>query len=408
MAADGATSIWVVATRICALDPNTFAPDPGTLTYTTDTAMKLTYQPTVETGDAITLKNAAGNLSVAAKHDDIPWIGDITFELATPNPILEGLLTGATVLSANGTALGAPSGYTATSQLTLGTLPAATYGYRAAQYNAYGQSTAQNDFTATVASGATGTVVIGGGTLAAGALGAYIFGRTIGSERFLGIIPNIGTQATSAASGAGSPTSLAVTALTQAIPIGTTFTISGDTNTTKIVFTVTATTPPGAVALPVTVSQSITTTIAAGNLVPVFVDTGQITPGAGFQTVDTTAGPGLGAGLAAAPLGIVPAAAAAGVSIECFSEAFLLGQQAFPYPFWRHVFPRITGGYATSRDLTNANLQTPIKAVGRQNPNWGTGPFGDFQFASTAWWQRARCGAEVVPTVSLTGLAATN
>jgi hypothetical protein len=80
MAADGATSIWVVATRICALDPNTFAPDPGTLTYTTDTAMKLTYQPTVETGDAITLKNAAGNLSVAAKHDDIPWIGDITFE----------------------------------------------------------------------------------------------------------------------------------------------------------------------------------------------------------------------------------------------------------------------------------------------------------------------------------------
>jgi hypothetical protein len=404
---DGATSIWVVATRICALDSTTGAPDPGTLTYTTDTAMKLTHQPTVETGDAITVKNAAGNLAVAAKHDDIPWMGDITFELATPNPILEGLLTGATVLTATGTALGAPTGYTATSQTTLGSLSAGTYGYRVAQYNQYGETTPQNDVSAVVASGTTGTVVIGGGTLAAGSLGAYVFGRTIGQEQFLGIIQNIGSQATSAASGTGTVTSLTVTALTQAIPAGFTFQIAGDTNTTKIVFTTTAPTPPNAVTVPVTVSQSITTTIAAGAIVPVFVDTGIITPGKGVQTTDTTAGPGQGVGIIAPPLGTVAGAAAAGVSIEVFSQAFLLGQQAWPQPYWRTVFPRVTGGYTTSRDLTNGNLQTPIKANGRQNPNWGTGPFGDWQFASTGWWQRARCGVEVVPTVSLTGLAAT-
>lgn len=408
MSLDGASSIWVVATRICALDATTGAPDPGTLTYTTDTAMKLSFQPSVETGDEIKVKNAAGNLAVAAKHDDIPWVGDITFELATPNPILEGLLTGATVFTASGAALGAPSGYSATAQITLGSLAAGTYGYRVAQYNQYGETPAQADFTATVASGTAGTVVIGGGTMAAGALGAYVFGRTIGSEGYLGVIPNIGTQATSAASGTGTPTSLAVTALTSAIPVGTTFTIAGDTNSPKIVFTTTAFAPVGAVTLQVSVSQSITTTIAAGNLVPVFVDNGTIAPGKGVQTTDTTAGPGLGVGLQAPALGSVPAAASAGVSIECFSQAFLLGQQAWPLPYWRTVFPRVTGGYVTTRDLTNGNLQTPIKAVGRQNPNWGSGPFGDWQFDSTKWWQRARCGAEIVPTVSLTGLAATN
>jgi hypothetical protein len=405
---DGATSIWVVATRITALDPNTFAPDPGTLCYTTDTLMKLTHQPTVETGDKITQKNAAGNLSVAAVHDDIAYNGEITFELATPNPILEGLLTGATVLTASGTALGAPSGFTATGQTTLGTLAAGTYGYRASLYNGYGQSTAQNDFTASVASGSTGTVVIGGGTLAAGALGAYVFGRTQGSERFLGVIPNIGSQATSAVSGTGSVASLTVTPLTATIPSGMTFQISGDTNTPKIVFTATATATPGAVTVPVSVSQSVTVTIAAAAIVPVLVDTGQVTPGAAPQTTDTTGGPGLGVGIAAPTFGSVPAAASAGVSIECFSQAFQQGQQAFPNPYWRTVFPRVTGGITQSRDLTNGNLQTPIKANGRQNPNWGTGPFGDFQFSSTAWWTRVRCGAEVVPIVSLTGAPATN
>lgn len=410
---DGATSIWVVASRITPLDVNTFAPDPGSLCYTTDTAMKLTFQPTVETGDAITIKNASGNLSVAAKHDDIPWIGDITFELATPNPILTQLLTGGVVINASGTALGAPSGFAATAQTTLGTLPAGTYGYRAAQYNQYGQSTAQNDFSATT-TGSTGTVIIGGGTLAAGALGAYIFGRTIGSERFIGIIPNLGSQTTNAASGTGTPTSLTVTALTASIPSGTTFQLSGDTNSPKITFVTTAFAPVGAVVLPVSVTtvpgmsaQSITTTIAtAAAIVPVLVDAAVTATGAAPQSTDTTAGAGLGAGLQAPAFGTV--ANPTGVSIEMWSQAFNLGQQAFPYPYWRWVFPRVTGGYLTSRDLANANLQTPIKATGRQNPNWGTGPMGDFQDDSTKWWQCVRCGAEVVPPVSLVGVAATN
>jgi hypothetical protein len=405
---DGATSIWVVATRICALDPTTGAPDPGSLTYTTDTAMKLTYQPTVESGDKVTVKNASGNLSVAAVHDDIPYNGEITFELATANPVLEGLLTGATVFTASGEALGAPSDFAATAQITLGSLAAGEYGYRVSQYNQYGETPAQEDFTATVASGTTGTVVVGGGDMADSALGAYVYGRTIGTERFLGIIPNITGEATSAASGTGEVSALTVTALTRSIPIGTRFQISGDTNTVKIVFTTTAFAPEGAISLPVSVSQSITTTIAAADLIPVFVDDGTITPGKGVQTTDTTAGPGLGVGMQAPAFGSVAAAAAAGVSIECFAEAFLLGEQAWPQPYWRYVFPRVTGGYRTSSALANSNLGLPIKANGRQNPNWGTGPFGDFQFDSTKWWNIGRCGPEIVPAVSLAGLAATN
>jgi hypothetical protein len=406
MPIDGATSIWVVASRLTPLDASTFAPDPGSLVYSTDTLMKATFQPTVETGDAVLQKNASGNLSVAAKHDDIPWIGDITIDLATSNPILEGLLCGGSVYTASGAALGTPTGLTVTGQTTLGTLAAGTYGYRAAHYNQYGQTTACADVTVTT-TGSTSTVVITGPTFVAGSLGAYIYGRTIGSEKFIGIIPNLGSQATGATSGAGAVTSLTVTALTQSIPAGTTFQITGDSNSPKIVWTTTAFAPVGAVTLQVTASQSVTTTIAAAAIIPCLVDAGAaVTSALAVQTTDTTAGPGLGVGIAVSTLGTP--GNSVGVSLEVFSQAWLLGQQAYPQPFWRWVFPRITGGYVTARDSTNANMATSIKAIARQNPNWGTGPFGDWQLSSTNWWQRARCGAEIVPAVSLTGVAATN
>ncbi|MGA3362226.1 MAG: hypothetical protein ABSD82_09360 [Solirubrobacteraceae bacterium] len=80
-------------------------------------------------------------------------------------------------------------------------------------------------------------------------------------------IANLGTQATSAASGTGVITSLSVTPLTVSIPAGLTFTIAGDTNSPNIVFTTTAAAGVGSTSLSVSASQSATTTIAPGNLV---------------------------------------------------------------------------------------------------------------------------------------------
>ena len=267
-------------------------------------------------------------------------------------------------------------------QTTLGTLPAATYGYRASQYNVFGETLAEATVTATT-TGSTGLNVISGLTLAAAASGARIYGRTQGIEQYLGVIPNIGSQATSSASGTGTVTSLAVTALTSSIPQGTTFQIAGDTNTTKIVFTTTAFAPAGTVVLAVSTSQSVTTTIAPGAINPVFVDSGSITPSGNLPTTDQTAGPGSATGYQAPALGSV--ANPNGVSVECFSYAIVGGRQATVLPYWWWVFPCFANAHIMPRDLTNANAQTIIEGDGFQNPNWGGGPggaTGNFPFDS--------------------------
>jgi hypothetical protein len=89
-------------------------------------------------------------------------------------------------------------------------------------------------------------------------------------EQFPAQYPDIGNQSTSAASGTGEVTSLSVNPLTRNIPVGTTFQISGDPNDPRIVFTTNTLTEVGAVTLPVSLSQSITSSIAAGEIVPVF------------------------------------------------------------------------------------------------------------------------------------------
>jgi hypothetical protein len=258
--------------------------------------------------------------------------------------------------------------------------------------------------SATVASGTTGANVISGVVMGAGAIGVRVYGRTIGGEQLIGAYPNIGTQATSAASGTGSPTSLTVTALTQSIPPGTTFQIAGDTNAVKIVFTTTAFAPVGAVTLPVSVSQSITTTIAAGNIVPVFVDTGSVTPSGNIPQVDQTAGPGI-AGYAASNMGIV--ANPNGVSLEVWSKAISGGFQATDKPYWYWVWPRVSAMHVMPRDLTNANTQSIYEGQGFQNPNWGSGPFGTWPFASTQVHQRVRVGSAIVPVAGFTAVPAT-
>lgn len=396
---DGAAAVFATATRVFPLDANGFV-DAGATGYVSDALIKATLQPTTESGDDIAMKGANGNLVVMAKHGDMVKYGSVTIEFATPDPQLEALLAGGTVYTASNTALGLVTGLTATAQTTLGALAAGAYGYRATQYNAFGESAATAEIPATT-TGSTGTVVLSGAVMASGALGVRIYGRTIGGEKLLGQYVNIGTQATSAASGTGTVTQLTVTALTQPIPAGYTFTIAGDTNTPKIVFTTTQYGAIGATTLFVSASQSVTTTIAAGNIVPVFVDAGTLSATTAYPTTDTTAGPGA-VGYQSPTVG--PVANPLGVSVEFFELAYFQGYQVSTLPYFRIVLPKVANLVRDTADVANANFQTVLKGQAFQNPNWGSGPYGDFPFDSSKWMQRVRCGAAVVPSVTTSGV----
>lgn len=81
-----------------------------------------------------------------------------------------------------------------------------------------------------------------------------------------GSLTPIGSASTSAASGTGTVTSLAVNALPVAIPAGFVFMLSTDPNTIPILFTVTTTAAKGATVLSVAASSTVTTTIPPGFL----------------------------------------------------------------------------------------------------------------------------------------------
>lgn len=396
---DGSASIWVVAARLQTLDAYGYV-DPSAVTYTTYQTIKCTLTPVVTTGDDIEVKNASGDLSVFAKHGDMIKYYTVSFELATPDPALEQLLCGGTTLSSTAVALGTPAGLAVTTQPTGGVLPAGIYGYRATQYNAFGESTAATDVSVT-STGATSANVVSGVTPVAGALGVRIYGRLVGGELLLGSLANIGSAATTAASGTGTPTTLTVGALTKAIPANYTFQIAGDTNTPKITFTTLAFAPVGANTLAVSASQTITTTIAAGAIVPVFVDSGVLSTAGqpAVPTSDQTAGPGI-SGYQVPGLGSVNAQAQAGCSLEIYEKAINGGTQATVQPYWRWLIPSFRNAHIQPRDFTNANTQTVIEGQAFENPNWGSGGFGDWPFDSSKAVQRMRCGAAVVPTPS--------
>lgn len=400
---DGAAAVWATATRMSTLDVNGFVA-PGATTYVSSALVKATFTPVLETGDDIVVRTAAGDLGVFAKHPDMIKYYTVAIEIATPDPALEQLMAGGLILSSSASALGTPTGLTATPQITLGTLPAAAYAYRASTFNQYGETTASASLPVAVGGTTAGAVVLSGIVIPATAVGAHIFGRIEGSEQLIGTIPNIGSQATSSASGTGAVVGLAVTALTASIPQGFSFQIAGDTNTTKIVFTTTAYSPPGAVAIPVTASQSVTTTITAGAIVPVFVDTGAVTPAGSIPATDTTAGPGA-YGYQAPALGA--AGNPTGLGLEFFSKAIVGGYQTSLYPYYRTVLPRVTGIHQLPRDVTNANMQSMFEGQGFENPNWGAGPTGDAQFSTNRVFQRVRCSAQIVPTPSYLPIPAT-
>lgn len=400
---DGATQVLASISRFSALDVNGF-PAVGSQVFVTDQMLKATFTPVMETGVDLVTINAGGNIAQHYKHGDMPKYFTMAISLSSPDPILKAILTGGTVLTDSSTALGAVTGTpVATSQTTLGSLPAGNWGYRVTQYNQYGETAASSEFVATT-TGSTAANVLSGWTTAATAFGSRIYGRFQGAEQLIGTLANIGTASTSAASGTGSVSTLTVTALTAAIPQGFTFQIAGDTNTTKIVFTVTAPAAVGSTHLLVSVSQTITTTIAAAALVPVFVDTGATVPNGAFPTTDTTAGPGNDTGYQAPALGVV--GNPLGVSCEFWGLAIKNGSQVSSLPYWRWAVPRVTGLHDEARTFQPNILENNYTGQSNENPNWGSGPFGDWNFDSSKAYQYIRCGAQGLPVPGLSPVLA--
>jgi hypothetical protein len=99
-----------------------------------------------------------------------------------------------------------------------------------------------------------------------------------------------------------------------------------------------------------------------------------------------------------------PVANPYGVSLEFFEYAYFQGYQVSTLPFYRILLPKVANMVRDSADVANANFQTMLKGQAFQNPNWGSGPYGDFPFDSSRWMQRVRCGAAIVPAVTTSGV----
>jgi len=328
---DGAAQVLAVATRLSVLDQNGY-PAVGSNTFTTDSVVLATYAPTIEAGDDLVLKNAAGNIAVHYKHGDMPKYYTATIELTTPDPMFEQMLCGGVLLADSSAALTTPlAAPTGAPAITGGSLAAGSYYYKVTAANQYGETVATAESAAiVVASGVAGTVTLTMPTLVTGQVYWRIYGRTIGAEQFL-------------------------------------------------------------VQLPVA-----TTT---------WVDLGTISPLGALPAANTSAGPGAQTGYAAPNLGIV--GNPSGVSIEHWGMAVLKGQQVSYLPYWRWSIPGAKNFHASSRTFSNTIMASSYTGEAFENANWGSGPFGDWQFASGQVYQRARAGAATLPSIGLSPVVAT-
>jgi hypothetical protein len=395
-------SVWAVRSRLTPTDAQGNL-IPGSGSFVTKTLVKATMTPVYATGDKIEIKGADGELQVYAIHGDIPewYTGNI--EIALPDPNLEALITGGTVYNDTTAALGTPTEPTVATETTGGLLAAGTYSYSAAAYSAYGRSLNSTPLAAQTTTGSTSVVVVTPVWLGT-ELGQAIYGRAVGAgyQQQIGKVQNFSGQATSGST-SGTVTSVAVTALTKAIPAGATFEITGDTNTPKVIFTAATASTNGQTSVAVN-SVTVTTPIAAAAIVPVFVDTGVIKPSGLPNTVDRSGGPGLNVGYQTAAMGTT--SNPNGFALEMWEKRIINGVQATDLPYWWHVWPRQANYHIMPRDFTNANLATIMEGNGFENPNFGAGPNGDFPFDGTKAYQRFACGADVVPDASFAAVSA--
>ncbi len=247
--------------------------------------------------------------------------------------------------------------------------------------------------------------------MTAGTIGQQVFGRVGGIQQYLGYIPNVGKQKLATAiaikeAKQSTAITIKVTALTESVPKGTIFQVKGDTSAPKALLKTTIFGVKGATTLEVeNLAPENTAKIEPEELIPVFVDTGAVTPEGNLPQSDTTAGPGENVGVNASELG--PVGNENGVSIEVFQKAIVKGVQRTTQPFIHWIFPRCQNFHIATRDLTNANTATTLEGEAFQNLNWGSGPVGDWPFASTRWYGRAGCGRVIVPTPSVEKQSAT-
>jgi hypothetical protein len=395
---DGGAAVFAVATRITQLNGEG-APEANALSYTTEQLIEATIAPVNETGDDIAHKNAAGNLAVFAKHGDMPKYYDVTLDLAIPDPNLESILCGGAVYEDKTVALTLPSIPTLTTKTGTGTLKAGTYGYRTSAVNQYGETEATAQVTAVL--GAEGEVLVAVEKLPATSLFGRVYGRTPGAELLLGTVVNIGEQEAKEVPAAEVEEVKLEKGTTTYIPAGTTFRITPDAGNT--LFTTTAAVLVGSTVIPVVKVKPTGIIAAKGKISPVFVDNGSVAPNGQFQTVNTTAGPGAGVGYQAPALGFTGSTL---ISLEFYEKAIVGGTQAVYLPYWRIVVPMARNFVVESRSVKNDSLASKFKGNAFQNTNWGSGPFGDWQFDSSKVIQRARCAAQIVPAVGFSSTPA--
>jgi len=70
-----------------------------------------------------------------------------------------------------------------------------------------------------------------------------------------------------------------------------------------------------------------------------------------------------------------------GVSLECWTRAVVNGAQPLDYPYWRWVLPLVKLRKANRTADTN-RMANVYEGWGFENPQWATGPVGDFPYNS--------------------------
>lgn len=396
-------SIFVKAFRVSALTEEGGIA-AGATTVTTKDGMKLSMTPTLETGADIVAKNANDEIAAMARAGDKIKYFTVSLELAKPDPQLEALFCGGLMLGSSASALGETSGLAVTPQEKGGTLAKGFYGYRASQYNVFGESKAEVEVLGAEAKNGTAenAVWISGIVFAAGAAGAKIYGRTPGVGQFIAKIPNIGkpklkTVIAAKAAKKGVPLVIEVESVTKGIPGGTEFRVGSSGVTFKVLGYVEA----GATTMTVEPFEENAAEVKAEEIKVGFLDEGTLTPAGNLPESDTTAGPGENVGYQAPALG--PVANPNGVAVEAWSYCYVEGAPATVDPYWWWVMPRVRFGHIQPRELTNANAATVMEGIGIGNEHFGSGPTGEWPTSivpANKVWQRIRCGPQVVPTPS--------
>jgi hypothetical protein len=92
------------------------------------------------------------------------------------------------------------------------------------------------------------------------------------------------------------------------------------------------------------------------------------------------------------------------ISIEAWTKAVAGGAQVGTLPYHRFVFPRTRSWRLGDRELSNTILATSFTGQAVENPNFGNGPFDDWQFTNT---ERVMAHArdDVLPSASIGTIA---